>query len=119
MSTLCRLVYTLCEFCVGRSHDNSKFASSGGDRSVFLWDVTAGVTTRRLPGHMGKINVVEFNEDSTVLASGECTPKAFPQGPIFHNTFKGSYDATVRLWDLRFVLVDASPLILPLKNDCY
>lgn len=82
MSTLCRLVYTLCEFCVGRSHDNSKFASSGGDRSVFLWDVTAGVTTRRLPGHMGKINVVEFNEDSTVLASGECTPKAFPQAHV-------------------------------------
>ena len=56
-----------------RSHDNSKFASSGGDRSIFLWDVTAGATTRRLPGHMGKINVVEFNEDSTVLASGEYT----------------------------------------------
>ena len=57
----------------GRSHDNSKFASSGGDRSVFLWDVTAGTTTRRLPGHMGKINVVEFNEDSSVLASGKYT----------------------------------------------
>jgi WD40 repeat protein len=66
------LVFILwCGLC--RSHDNSKFASSGGDRSVFLWDVTAGVTTRRLPGHMGKINVVEFNEDATVLASGEYT----------------------------------------------
>ena len=53
-----------------RSHDNGKFASSGGDRSVFLWDVTSGVTDRRLPGHMGKINVVDFNEDATVLASG-------------------------------------------------
>lgn len=56
-----------------RSHDNSKFASAGGDRSVFLWDVTAGVTTRRIPGHIGKINTVEFNEDATVLASGKLT----------------------------------------------
>ena len=37
---------------------------------MFLWDVTSGVTDRRLPGHMGKINVVDFNEDATVLASG-------------------------------------------------
>lgn len=53
-----------------RAHDNAKFASSGGDRSVFIWDVTTGMTTRRLPGHMGKINVVEFNEDASVVASG-------------------------------------------------
>jgi len=38
---------------------------------VFVWDVVNGVTTRRLAGHMGKINVVEFNEDASVIASGE------------------------------------------------
>ena len=57
-----------------RSHDNAKFASSGGDRSVFLWDVATGVTTRRLAGHMGKIHVVEFNEDASVVASGRFLP---------------------------------------------
>ena len=46
------------------------FASSGGDRSVFVWDVATGVTTRRLAGHMGKVNAVEFNTDTSVLASG-------------------------------------------------
>lgn len=56
---------------VCRSHDNAKFASSGGDRSVFVWDVTAGVTTRRLSGHMSKVNAVELNADATVLASGK------------------------------------------------
>ena len=66
----------------GRSHDNSKFVSSGGDRSVFLWDVMAGNTIRRIAGHMGRINVVEFNEDASVVVSG-------------------SYDSTVRIWDLR------------------
>jgi hypothetical protein len=50
---------------------------------------------------MGKINVVEFNEDSTVLASGKYTlTSATSPCP---NPFSGSYDATVRLWDLRFV----------------
>lgn len=64
------------------SHDNAKFASAGGDRSVFVWDVATGVTNRRLAGHMSKVHTVEFNTDASVLASG-------------------SYDATVRLWDLR------------------
>ena len=54
-----------------RSHDNSRFASSGGDRQVFLWDVMTGQTIRRISGHMGKIFAVEFNEDASVLASGE------------------------------------------------
>ncbi|KAI9572070.1 WD40-repeat-containing domain protein [Boletus coccyginus] len=58
------------------SHDNATFAS------VFVWDVAKAVTTRRLAGHMGKVHAVEFNADASVLASG-------------------SYDATVRLWDLR------------------
>jgi WD40 repeat protein len=53
------------------SNDNAKFASSGGDRSVFVWDVASGTTTRRLAGHMGKIHVVEFNEDASVVASGK------------------------------------------------
>ncbi|KAF8270257.1 nuclear mRNA splicing protein [Lactarius quietus] len=64
------------------AHDNTKFASSGGDRSVFLWDVTTGNTLRRISAHLTKINVVEFNADATVVASG-------------------SYDSTVKLWDLR------------------
>ena len=65
-----------------RSHDNSKFVSCGGDRSVFLWDVMTGNTIRRIAGHMGRINVVEFNDDASVVVSG-------------------SYDSTVRIWDIR------------------
>ena len=55
------------------SHDNSKFASSGGDRAIFLWDVTGGNTIRRISGHLSKINVVDFNQEATVLASGTRT----------------------------------------------
>lgn len=58
----------------GSSHDNAQFASSGGDRSIFIWDVATGLTTRRLAGHMGKIHAVEFNEDASVLASGAWLP---------------------------------------------
>lgn len=58
---------------------------------MFLWDVSTGTTTRRLAGHMGKIYAVEFNDDASVVASG-------------------SFDSTVRLWDLRCAVVPlASP----------
>jgi WD40 repeat protein len=53
------------------AHDNTKFVSSGGDRSVFLWDVTTGNTIRRISAHLAKINVVEFNGDASVMASGQ------------------------------------------------
>ena len=54
-----------------RAHDNAKFASCGGDKVVFVWDVAAGTIIRRLQGHFGKINAVAFNQDAQVLASGK------------------------------------------------
>ncbi|CCM03336.1 uncharacterized protein FIBRA_05465 [Fibroporia radiculosa] len=85
---------------VSVSHDNGKLASSGGDRSVFLWDVMSGTTIRRIAGHMGKIFVVEFNEDASVLASGT-SPSATAARHSKQTLSIGSYDSTVRLWDLR------------------
>lgn len=52
------------------AQDNAKFASSGGDKAVFLWDVASGAVTRRLQGHFGKINAVRFSQEAQVLASG-------------------------------------------------
>ncbi len=68
-----------------RSQDNAKFASSGGDRSVFVWDVATGTTTRRLSGHMGKIHVVDFNEDASVVASGEYVVYNYRLDPNSHH----------------------------------
>lgn len=62
--------------------DNSKFASVGGDRSAFLFDVLTGKTVRKFSGHTQRINCCDFNDDASVLATG-------------------SYDATLRLWDLK------------------
>lgn len=55
---------------VVRSHDNSRFASCGGERLVYLWDVSTGRILRRYQGHFQRINAVDFNSESTVLASG-------------------------------------------------
>ena len=63
--------YILGCFSASSAHDNTKFVSSGGDRSVFLWDVTTGNTIRRISAHLAKINVVEFNNDASVVASGK------------------------------------------------
>ena len=52
------------------------------DRICFLWDVSTGRVIRRFQGHSHRINVVNMNDDCTVLITG-------------------SYDKTVKLWDLR------------------
>lgn len=66
--------------------DNARFASVGGDRSVFLWDVSTAKTIRRFGGaggHTARINSVVFGgADEGVLVSG-------------------SFDASVRVWDTK------------------
>ncbi|MCJ1330756.1 hypothetical protein MMC10_007443 [Thelotrema lepadinum] len=62
--------------------DNARFASVGGDRQVFLWDVAQGRTLKRWAGHAGRVNAVDFGGEGSVVVSG-------------------SYDATVRLWDCK------------------
>ncbi|OTB05746.1 hypothetical protein M426DRAFT_10195 [Hypoxylon sp. CI-4A] len=69
------------------SQDNARFASSGGDRSVFLWDVASAQTLRRFGGnqqsHTARINCVSFGgEDDSLLVSG-------------------GLDTTVRIWDVK------------------
>lgn len=78
--------------------DNKQFASCGGDRAVFLWDVSrADGTLRRFgsntdAGHTQRITCVAFaGQDDSVLASG-------------------SDDRSVRLWDCRSK--DAKPLMV-------
>ncbi|KAL1632603.1 hypothetical protein SLS56_003502 [Neofusicoccum ribis] len=62
--------------------DNARFASVGGDKQVFLWDVASATTLRRFAGHSGRCNAVAFAAGGSVLVSG-------------------SFDATVKLWDLK------------------
>uniref|UniRef100_A0A671UFL6 WD repeat domain-containing protein 83 n=1 Tax=Sparus aurata TaxID=8175 RepID=A0A671UFL6_SPAAU len=64
------------------SYDNSQLCSCSSDKTVILWDVATGQVTRKLRGHAGKVNCVQFNEEATVILSG-------------------SIDGTVRCWDTR------------------
>jgi mitogen-activated protein kinase organizer 1 len=73
---------TLFIIYIKSSPDNGKIASGGADRQVLVWDVTSGEIVRRYTAHWERINAIEFNEESSVLISG-------------------SFDATIRLWDLR------------------
>jgi mitogen-activated protein kinase organizer 1 len=62
--------------------DNSKFASCGGDKVCFLWDISSGKVLRRFQGHAHRVNAVQMNDEGTLL-------------------FSGSYDKTLQIWDLR------------------
>ena len=51
--------------------DNARFASVGGDKQVFLWDVATARTLRRWSGHFGRVNCVGFGgEGDSVVVSG-------------------------------------------------
>jgi mitogen-activated protein kinase organizer 1 len=51
--------------------DNARFASVGGDRQMFLWDVEQGTTTRRWSGHNSRIEAVQFaGEGDSVVVTG-------------------------------------------------
>ncbi|KAF1780120.1 FAD-linked oxidoreductase-like [Phytophthora cactorum] len=65
-----------------KAHDNNKFASCGRDKDVFMWDVPTAKVIRKFEGHVHSVNCVRYNADSSVLLSG-------------------SYDKTIRAWDIR------------------
>ena len=79
--------HEVLSLCISAS--NASFVSSGGDRTVFLWDVATATTTRRFgsstssQGHSARVNCVAFAapDDAVVIS--------------------GSVDTTVRLWDVR------------------
>jgi WD40 repeat protein len=88
--------YPVLDIAVSR--DNQTFASVGGDRSVFLWDVQNNEGTSRrfgsttTQGHTSRITCVVFAGDGdSVLVSG-------------------SDDTSVRIWDLKSR--DAKPLMV-------
>lgn len=68
--------------------DNSRFVSVGGDKTVFLWDVASAQTLRRFNGHVGRVNTCAFGGEGGE-GSGESV------------VVSGSFDGTVKCWDLR------------------
>ena len=62
--------------------DSARLASCGGDKTAFVWDVATGAVVRRLEGHSARVNCVAFCAPSHALLA------------------TGSYDQTLKLWDL-------------------
>ncbi|OKL63844.1 hypothetical protein UA08_00435 [Talaromyces atroroseus] len=117
--------YSVLDIAV--SSDNSRFASVGGDRQVFLWDVEQGATVRRWSGHSSRVEAVQFagEEDSVVVTGSADTTinlwdaKSSSYKPIqslteasdtvsslhvhmpSYSIASGSYDGRVRIYDLR------------------
>ncbi|KAF9409198.1 vacuolar sorting protein VPS33/slp1 [Podila epigama] len=101
------------------SPENGKFASCGGDKTVFLWDVLSGMTIRRFSGHTQRVNAVDFNDEGTVIASGsyDASIRSQLRAPIQvledpkdsvtsiqingSNLLAGCVDGTIRMYDIR------------------
>lgn len=84
--------------------DNARFASVGGDRQVFLWDVEQGGTIRRWSGHNSRVEAVQFaGEGDAVVVSGTCWPPQSHDDSFLTGVFldEGSADTTINLWDTR------------------
>jgi len=60
--------YEILDLCIAQ--DNGRFASCGGDKTIFIWDIKTGNTIRKFMGHFAQINCVAWNEDHSVLFSG-------------------------------------------------
>jgi len=64
-----------------RFRDNARFASCGGDKIFYVWDVLSGKYIRKIVAHQSRINTLSLNMQENVIATG-------------------SFDNTVKIWDL-------------------
>ena len=62
--------------------DNQSLATGGSDNRIHIWDLDSRIVTKELVGHTGSVAALACDRTGTMLVSG-------------------SYDTTLRVWDLQ------------------
>lgn len=125
---------------VSCASDNTRFASCGGDKTVFVWEVGRGEPVRRVAGHAARVNAVRWaGEAEELLVSASldgCVKvwdlKSGAHRPVVsleeardsvsalavagHEILAGSVDGRVRSYDVRMGMVTVD-VVAPGKGD--
>lgn len=91
-------IHSQAIFDISIAQDNAKFASVGNEKQVYITDSIKATPIRRYHGHQDRINSVSFNPTETVLVSG-------------------SYDCSVRIWDLKSQSNDPIQILKEAKDS--
>ena len=98
--------------------DNASFASSGGDKAVFLWDVAKAVTIKRFAGHESRVEDVAMGGVTVREDGGEGGDRgAAGRAGLGQVVVSGSFDKTVRVWDVRGGGRMGCVMVLPEAKD--
>ena len=79
------------------SPDGQYLVSSGEDRRIRLWDLTAGCMIRELRGHTDTVYSLAFSADGTLLTSGglDSSVKVWDFGQAVKTSSNGSASVSV------------------------
>jgi WD40 repeat protein/CubicO group peptidase (beta-lactamase class C family) len=98
------------------SPDDSMVASSSGDGSVRIWNVTNGQTIHLLQGHYFDVYSTDFNLDGSILASADWNDRKINFWNVSTGNLINSWHYAFRGFRIEFSPIEKDLLAYPYQN---